>query len=78
MQMAFTPKDNTGSLWINDRKNKDEHPDRTGSIMVAGTEYRINGRIKKTADGKPFMSLSVRPKAGETAAKPVLDDTIPF
>jgi hypothetical protein len=76
--MTFTPKDNTGSLWINDRKNKDEHPDRTGSIMVAGTEYWLNGWIKKTKDGKPFMSLSVRPKVGETAAKPQLDDAIPF
>ena len=30
------------------RKDKDEHPDRTGSIMVAGTEYWINGWLKKT------------------------------
>jgi hypothetical protein len=76
--MAYEQKDMSGSLWINDRKNKDEHPDRKGSIMVAGTEYWLNGWIKKTKDGRPFMSLSVRPKVGETGPKPELDDAIPF
>ena len=76
--MAFTPKDNSGSIWVNDRKDKDEHPDRTGSIMVAGTECWINGWLKKTKDGKPFMSLSVKPKAGEAGPKPKVDDELSF
>jgi hypothetical protein len=76
--MAFEQRDNTGSIWVNDKKEKDTHPDRTGSIMVAGTEYWINGWLKKTADGKPFLSLSVKPKAGEAGPKPELDDEIPF
>jgi len=76
--MAFTPKDNSGSIWVNDRKDKDEHPDRTGTIMVAGTEYWINGWLKKTKDGKAFMSRSVKPKVGSAGPKPELDDSIPF
>jgi hypothetical protein len=76
--MAFEQRDNSGSIWLNDRKDKDEHPDRTGSIMVAGTEYWINGWLKKTKDGKAFMSLSVKPKVGSAGPKPEMNDEIPF
>jgi hypothetical protein len=76
--MAFTPKDNTGSIWVNDKKEKDTHPDRTGSIMVNGVEFWISGWLRKTADGKPFLSLSVKPKTGASAAKPEMNDEIPF
>jgi len=76
--MAYEQKDNTGTLWINDRKEKDTHPDRTGTLLIEGKSYFLNGWIKKTKDGKPFMSLSVKPKAGEAGPKPELDDTIPF
>ena len=75
--MAFTPKDNTGSLWVNDRKTSDNHPDRTGTIMLAGIQYYLNAWLKKTTDGKPYLSLSVKPKREE--AKPAgLDDEVPF
>jgi hypothetical protein len=60
--MAYEMKDNTGSLFVNDRKTTETHPDRTGTIRVAGTEYYLNGWLKKTKDGKPYMSLSVKPK----------------
>ena len=76
--MAFTPKDMTGSIWVNDKKEKDTHPDRSGSIMVAGVEYWLNGWLKKTKDGKPYLSLSVKPKTGEAGPKPEMSDEIPF
>jgi hypothetical protein len=76
--MAFTPKDMTGSIWVNDRKTADNHPDRTGSIMVNGVEYWLNGWLKKTADGKPFLSLSVKPKTEAPGPKPEIADTVPF
>jgi hypothetical protein len=75
--VAYEMKDNSGSLWVNDRKDRDEHPDRTGSLMVAGTEYWLNGWLKKTKDGKPYLSLSVKPKS-DTGPKPAIDDEIPF
>ena len=74
--MAYEIKDNSGSLWVNDRKDRDEHPDRTGSLMVAGTEYWLNGWLKKTKE-KPYLSLSVKPKS-DTGPKPAIDDEIPF
>src|SRR3954451_961449 len=76
--MAYEQRNNTGSIWVNDRKDKDEHPDRTGSIMVAGVEYWLNGWIKRTKGGKPFLSLAVKPKVAAPESKPELDDEIPF
>jgi len=64
--MAFEQRDNSGTLFLNKRKEKDNHPDRTGTIVVDGTEYYINGWLKKTKDGEPFLSLSVKPKNTET------------
>lgn len=79
--MAYEQRDNSGSLWANDKKEKDTHPDRTGSIMVAGVEYWISGWLKKTNDGKPWLSLAVKPKAEARKAdepRPEMDDEIPF
>jgi hypothetical protein len=77
--MAYTPKDNTGSLWTNDRKTSENHPDRTGTIIVDGVEYYLNGWLKKTKDGKPYLSLSVKPKHEKSApTRREMDDEIPF
>ena len=43
--MAFEQRDNSGSLWVNDRKTADNHPDRTGTVMVSGKLYFINGPL---------------------------------
>jgi hypothetical protein len=36
MKMAFEQRDNSGSLWVNDRKSEESHPDRTGTVMIGG------------------------------------------
>jgi len=67
----------------NDRKTSENHPDRAGSIMVDGKLYFLNGRLKKTKDGKPYLSLSIKAKQEQTATgggspKRDMDDEIPF
>jgi len=67
--MAFEQRDNSGSIFANERKEKETHPDRTGTALIDGTEYYVNGWLKKTKDGKPFLSLSFKPKDTDTKPK---------
>lgn len=61
---------NRGVLFINDRKEQDNHPDRKGSINIEGKEYWLSAWDKETAKGET-ISLSVTPKDGakQTASK---------
>ena len=77
-------RDNSGALFKNDRKDKDTHPDYTGSALIDGVDMWISAWIKK-GNGKTFMSLAFKPKDSTTTvkmdkpAKPVDDlDEIPW
>jgi hypothetical protein len=84
--MAEYDNTNRGVLFKNDRKEKDTHPDYTGSGNVDGVDVYING-WKKESNGKNFISFSFKRK---DAAKPAvkaapkqrvhadLDDEVPF
>jgi hypothetical protein len=63
------PKDNSGAIFVNDRKEKDSHPDRKGSAMIGGVEYWVSGWIKKNDRG-PWLSLSFTPKDKLAAPAP--------
>lgn len=77
--MAYEQRPNSGSLFINDRKQTDRHPDYTGTAMVNGTEVYISGWKKTTNTGKTFLSLAFKAKNGQSHdvhAEPV--DSTPF
>jgi uncharacterized protein (DUF736 family) len=65
--MAFEQKDNSGSLFRNDKKESDNHPDYTGSIVVDGVEHWLSAWLKTSASGTKYMSLSVRRKDAKPA-----------
>ena len=84
---------NSGLLAKNKRKEKDTHPDYSGSVNVDGVEYGLSGWLKVGRDGskmagEKFFSLSLRRKDGQSAATPApaapapaapdFDDDIPF
>lgn len=77
---------NRGSLFKNEKKTEEKHPDMSGSININGTEYWISGWKKTSKAGTGFISLSVRPKQEQTRqvsqptrkAKPQFDDPLDF
>jgi len=71
------PYDNSGVLFVNDRKEKENQPDYTGNITMDGKKMRLAG-WKKTAKADPskqFLSISVSEflKKEETAG-PIIDN----
>lgn len=68
---------NRGALFVNDRKESENHPDSKGSINVGGVDYWISAWRKESAAGKKFLSLSVTPKDEQKPApkKPVASRT---
>lgn len=68
--MAYEQKPNSGSLFRNKKKEKDSHPDRTGSALIGGVDYWVSGWIKESEKGQ-WLSLAFKEKdAPKEAAKP--------
>jgi uncharacterized protein (DUF736 family) len=63
--MAFEQRDNSGSLFRNERKETEKQPDYTGSGMYGGEEIRISAWLKTSQSGKKFLSLSIQPKQAD-------------
>lgn len=59
--MAYQLKDGQGSLFKNDRKEKENQPDYRGELMINGELLEVAAWIKTGQKGK-FMSLSAKPK----------------
>jgi hypothetical protein len=80
-----TKYDNSGTVYVNDRKEKDTHPDRTGTATINGVDYWVSGWIKQPDKSKPpFLSLAFKVKEAATqkaaGGKQYKDDAdqIPF
>lgn len=85
--MAYEPKPNTGTLFPNDYKKQDNHPDVKGDLFIDRTllnalmskssdplvKISLSGWNKSSANGKTFVSLA----ASEPWVKPA-EDEIPY
>jgi hypothetical protein len=62
--MAYEQKDNSGSIFRNDKKEKETHPDGKGSAMIDGVEYWVSSWNKVGQNGTQFRSLAFQRKEG--------------
>ncbi len=81
--MTYEVKDMSGSMFVNDRKESNKHPDRQGSCKINGEEFRISGWIEEGKGGKkPWLSLKFKPKDAarttDKARQAPIDDAIEF
>lgn len=82
--MAFELREGQGSLFKNDHKTSDRHPDYKGSVKCHdGVEYDLAAWIKEKRDGGKFMSVQISHKrvkepGEDREEKPELNDEIPF
>jgi uncharacterized protein (DUF736 family) len=75
---------NSGVFFVNDRKEKETHPDYTGKLNVEGKDFYLKGWKKTAKSGTNFLSIAINPveqKGGGSAPKqpsaPTTDDA-PF
>lgn len=85
--MSNYDNSNRGSIWKNEDRKSDAHPQFKGSAEVGGVEYWVSGWLRKPdANPKaPAMSFSFTPKEVQnTAPAPAAsndfdtDESIPF
>jgi hypothetical protein len=88
--MPYEIKENAGSLFRNQKKEKDTHPNLTGSARINGVDYWVSCWSKPTKDGSDkWLSLAFKPKDEQPVrvaprqAAPRddshdLDDEVPF
>ncbi len=62
--MAYQQRENSGSLFKNDKREKDSQPNAKGSALIGGVEYWVDAWTKEGKNGK-WQSLSFKPKTAK-------------
>ena len=82
---AYQHKDDTGSLFANDKREKETQPNAKGSAMIGGVEYWLSAWTNTSNDGKKYQSIKFERKDASKAAQPApalapepIADEIPF
>ena len=85
--MAYEQKDMSGSLFKNNKREKDTHPNATGTCMIDGVEYWVSAWTKYDKNENPWQSLAfkrkedkpdVAPKGNKSKFSDDDADSIPF
>ena len=72
--MGFETKDNTGSLFRNDKREKDTQPNATGRALIDGKEWFVSAYTNTTKAGDKYQKLLFKP----VEAKREQDNGDPF
>ena len=81
--MTFQHKENSGSIFKNDKREKETQPQMRGDALIGGVEYWVSAWTKEDKNGNRFQSLAFTPKneqqsGGFEQAKLDDSDDIPF
>ena len=61
MTVAYELNDNSGSLFANDKRETDRHPNAKGKAMIGGVMYLVSAWTKTSQSGTRWQSLSFTP-----------------
>jgi len=53
---------NRGTLFVNDRKEKENQPDGKGSALIGGVEYWVSSWTAQDKNGNPYRKLAFTAK----------------
>ena len=87
--MAYEMRENSGSTFKNHKKETEKHPNVTGSCLIDGKEYWMNGWTRQDSNGNPWQSWAFKLKEAKQEEKPApkqqpknhfedMSDDIPF
>lgn len=69
--MAYEMKPDTGSLFKNDRREKETQPQAKGSALIGGVEYWVSAWTNTANSGEKYQSLKFSRKDENRAPRPV-------
>ena len=53
----YEHKENSGSIFRNDKEGTEARPDYTGTAKIDGVDYRVASWVNTTQEGKEYLSL---------------------
>lgn len=78
MNVAYEQRDNSGSLFKNDKREKDTHAHAKGKAMIGGVMYWVSAWTKTDKNGNKWQSLGFQKmenqNAPATSAPPTTKD----
>jgi len=78
----YEQKDNSGALFVNDKREKETQPNAKGSAMIGGVEYWVSAWTNTSSKGTKYQSLKFEPKDGQAQSAPAqpeaFSDAVPF
>lgn len=80
---AYEQKPDTGSLFINDKREKETQPNAKGSALIGGVEYWVSAWTNTSSKGAKYQSLKFERKSEkfdntQELQAEALNDQIPF
>lgn len=80
--MNYEMKDNTGTLFRNEKKQSETQPDYRGEALVNGESVWMSAWLNTSAKGTKYMKFAFSPKEERPQQTqqpiPVVDEDIPF